>query len=314
MESKKINHNQSQTQMTALQRLQQGITQKTSGFGVQFKHNILSQKLIRTITLVCVIVVNLFFGVFGALAVTAFERGSNDQSNPDYFISMGIMFSVLAFLGIGITALIVMVTNYRGVFDTPNCYANLLTPVKRWKIILSRILTNMAFDVFTALIAGFGLLWQIYNQQKFSEILWERNGWGGNPNSIFFISENMNYFFWLIAIGIVYYFMLQAVVYYWGAISKSFFSARKYTRILTGIVVLGTVLVLNTMDYLLLLPGIGTDLSFDQAGRLPLFLISIPIYPEFNPVSVITFIVISLIRGIALFLAASHLIERRIDL
>jgi hypothetical protein len=259
----------------------------------QFKYAVFMQLKIRTIIIAAVILLNVVLGLIGL------DGGRAAQSIGYENL---ILLSAAAYLGLIVVSVMCIRVMYENTFLSPHCYATLLVPVKRHKILLSRILANLVFDLVSFTIATLGVMWQDYNYLNHYTI-------GQSTHHVW------EYLPWLIAVIVVYYFAIMSAIFFFGAMGHSLFTKTKMSTLLTPLVALAVFYVFNLVDFLLFLPWLGLswvdlDYTWVVIEMLPIYAIEIPL--EANA-GLFVFLFTMLARSAAFIAGAVYFLDRRIS-
>jgi len=239
-----------------------GLTQRLTAFGI------------------CA-VINAVFGVLGALNVYGIA-----------WKTAGVVFSSLSLSAIVIVSAIAGVMSYMSVYLAPTAYAVLLAPVPRWKILLSRIITIVAFDTVSWCLGLAGIVWQSILLDGVSEKL-----------KTVSIAATANDVLEFIGILIGYAFIIT-LVFFGGAAEKCLFKSRKCGKILQIGVALAALYLLSLSQLIL---GI-----FAPVSRKGLFF---TVYIGYGlNLPTFAFLTLGLIEIAALTAVSARLIERRINI
>jgi hypothetical protein len=277
-----------------------------TGFKAQFKHAVLIQKNARLSALSALTAVNVFFILLGLMDTD----GTMSET--------GFAISGMALTGLMVMAAMAAYVSYENTFKTPNCYLTLLTPVKRWKILLAKITANFMFDVMGVALGLAGLLTQDYifvrNQNAANAAVH-----GHMVEMDFFSNIPVAETLCIILLGIVGYFTIASLIFFGGAMGNSIFAKYRYSTVLSGAATIVFVWLMCLIDFALMFPVFGANWMAlgDYSGfawvvieRLPIFHVEIPL--SANP-AMIFYLVTLAIRGIILFTGASYLLERRVN-
>ena len=285
----------------------------------QLKHSILMQWKYRAFTIGAIVAVNLFFFISGLLL---------DDSKPQSvtFAETGMVISGFMILAYLIVVIIATYMGYENVFKVPNCYLSLLTPVKRWKIMFSRIFANVAFDI-AGLVIGFvgtfiqTLTFDRISQSVFSNFL-ERQAqviYESDAIVVYHepavISEEFVMLSGFALAAVIGYFAIVAFMYFVSAMNNSIFASLRHGQlrsILSSLVVLWA---LWLVDFALLIPAFNVEVeplphAVGLIEYLPIYIVTIPFGMNFA--TIFYFVTVAL-RALALFIGAAYLLERRIN-
>jgi hypothetical protein len=240
-----------------------------------FKYDILSQFYSRIGVILAVFVINITFIVLGSNNI--YGEGWKTFAVT---ISSGII------VWIFIVSIMQAEAAYKSVFQAPLAYNTMLVPVKRWKILLSKIITVILYDLITWSLAITGLVWV-------SLIL---SGHGLE-------SGDLHNAFWNAIIIIANYLFLLALIFFVGAVTRSLFFARKIGKFLGFITFIVSLYALSLLDISLF--------AVARVERVNIFFF-VQIMPGFN-LGMIMYLALCIIKAAIVLIAASALIERRIN-
>jgi hypothetical protein len=244
----------------------------------QFKYAVRTGLNLRLFALGLTVILNLGFGILGSLNIYGEE-----------WKIAAITFSSLNLCALFIMSVIADNQNLCSVYSAPMGYTTMLTPVKRWKILFSRIVIITVFDLISWTLGIIGIVWQTWIFEKFQMTM--------NP-------DERNYIVWAVILLILYYFFVITLIFLAGAIEKSLFYAKKLGKLFGVITFIALFYAVSLVDFILLL--------FAPADRFKVFF-SVSIYPEFNAAT-ITLYILLLFKIAVCLIGASKLIERRINI
>ena len=250
----------------------------------QFKYSVRSYLTLRLICFAVVVTLNLIFGFMGYYNV----YGAGGKITA-------IVLSSLTLCGIFIASLIADFETVKGLYSSPSGYLIAMTPVKSWKIILSRVVTILVEDLVLFSLGIAGVVWQALNLSGVMTLL-------GNQNIDFDIVVNVIFAFLIIVLE---YFQLLLVIFFCVALSKSVFGGKRAGAVFA---VLATLLILYLFSLLnfVMLPfcayerwfGVVYNISIDFSANTGMFI----------------YLALSICKSMALFSTASFLTERKINL
>ncbi|MCL2634830.1 MAG: hypothetical protein FWD34_10000 [Oscillospiraceae bacterium] len=244
---------------------------------------------IRLIALGVTVVLNVVFGILGMAGIT----GEGWQT-------AAVSFSAFSLVAILVVSIIVLSQSYMSVYQAPLAHTTLLTPVKRWKIILSRIITIVVLDLFSWVIGITGIVWQAL-------ILAEDIDFSigvSMDSTVHVLAVGIGYAAVYILAAVIGYTLFVTLVFYIGAIEKCLFAGKRLGKLMGIGVCLATIYLINLTD-LLMAP-------FAHISRHNVFF-TVTINPGINA-GLIALMILYLIKVAALFLITAKLTERKINL
>jgi hypothetical protein len=197
-----------------------------------------------------------------------------------------VTFSSIFMAGLVVVSVITVARAYNSIFSAPLAYNTLLVPVPRWKIILSRIITIVLFDLVSYVIGIAGIVWQ-------SLILTGHGLQRGALNEAGL---------WLM-LGMAAYLLLLSVIFYVSAVHSAL-SCKRLGKVLAFFASWGSLYLLTFLSAVLI-PFTG----FERYGVL----FSISLNVGWNtPTMVYTGLIVFV--SAFLFAVTSSLAERRINI
>lgn len=245
----------------------------------QFKYSFMEHFSKRGITVAVVLLMNLVFGVLGY----------NNVYGEGWKIAAVTLCSVALF-AIFVMCIITDFEMLRGICSAPAGYAMLLPPVQSWKIILPRVVTIVIEDLILFTIGIAGVVVQSFVLDGF-------------PYNTFW--ENVDRTdFWGVGFLILGYIYTVLLVLFCIVLAKSVFSNIKaggFLAVLTTVVV---AYVLSLFDFALAPFGVIENVKMFYSVQLVIG----------ANAGMFLYILLSLCRSAALFLACSYLMERKINI
>jgi len=234
------------------------------------------------------------FGLYERLFILALTVALNFvlslvRNINDGWLATALTFSSLNLCAVFIVCVIWDVKMIRNVYSP----FTLLTPVKRWKVLLPRIVVMMVYDLVTLLVALTGLFWQSVGESAFQP----------TDMSAAEVLIAIGYFA-ILATG---YFFIMSFILMTVAVDKSLFQRVKLGFIPRFFVIVGAFYVSTLADFILAI--------FMPLERKSIFF-SVTIYVGYNGFSwqLIIMYLLYLMKAAAFFTVAAKLTERRVNI
>lgn len=250
----------------------------------QFKYALRQGLALRATAFALVAALNIVFGVLGYFKVL---------NNAGMVTATTL--SSIALCGIFVICIIADVESFKSMFAAPQGYLLALAPVKSWKIMLARMTCIICEDFIALFMAIFGIVWQ-------SCVLDGVIGMGIDY-SIGYESDASNVVFGIIAILLSYAYIMMMVAFGVSLQNSVLFGVRG-RKLLTMLVVAGVAWGFNLLNFIVA--------PFGILDRWKLFF-SIALPYGFSAGAVV-YALLSIAKIAALFVAASSLMERKINL
>lgn len=251
----------------------------------QFKYTLLAGLHIRGIVFLVIFLMNLAFIILGAFGVL--PLAANVTAVVFAWVGMYVMFIANVVSDIGII---------RRLFSAPNAYLSALTPLNRGKTLLASVIAITIMDVVSMAVAISGATWLSLRLV-------------GNFFDIFGFIRNvaiMEFSYTVFSLGSVLllisgYLLVLMFIIACVAVRKSLFYQKRAGKLLTVAVAIGAMYVIS-ISPLLLVP-FGTvhynwgffHISFGVSGMF-------------------AYGVLSLVQAFVLFIIASKLMERKLNI
>lgn len=247
----------------------------------QFKYSLRAHLMPRAAFMAVVLVMNLVFGILGNYNVYG-QAGK----------ITAVTLCSIALFGIFIMCVITDFELLKGICTAPAGYSTILAPVDSWKIILPRVITILVEDMICFVIGISGVVVQSF---ILAGLPWEM-----------FYSETSGRppFLWLSLVTVLGYVYVILLVMFCIALSKSLFYSIKAGTLLAVITTVAVAYAFSLLDFILAPFGAVESYSIFYSVQLLL---------GPNP-GTIVYLLLSLCKSVALFIAASYLMERKINL
>lgn len=251
----------------------------------QFKYAILNGLQMRGITFIIIFTLNTVFILLGSLGllpvaakITAVSLGG---------VAIAVMFAANLVGDISIA---------RRMYHTPDSYLNMLTPVPRWKILLTSVTTMAAMDIITMVIVIIQEVWMSF-------ILAGTEGiWRLIVLAMREYPTEASYVFWGFLFIIAGYLLVLMIIMFCVTAKKSILFKVPASGFLTFLLACGCIYILSLLQIVLA--------PFGSIQRQGIFIIINLSGTAFLPVP----FVLMLFGTIVLFFITSKLMERRINL
>jgi len=242
----------------------------------QFKYSARPYWRQRLFAFAAVVVINVFFGVCGALGPYNFIGGI-----------AAIVLSSLSLCALLVVSIIADFESIRDLFSAPMGYGAFLTPVPRWKILLGRAAPIVVQDVAGLAVGATGMLVQML---ILSDI---------NPTVSYI---GLSPAVWSLVAFLLGYSRFVLALFFGCTLSHSVFFPLRGRGFLAFLATVLALYLCSLADLALVPFG-----AMRQAGVF----ISISIYGGLGS---IVYILLQLVKIAALFCATSYLMERKINL
>ena len=211
------------------------------------------------------------------------------------FATLAIVFASFAFMGLWAINLFVSFSNLNGIFKAPRSYLTALAPVSSWKLLLGNIIPAMLFDTVGFVIGITGIFLQTAGVRFYFDNM---AGTMGSP------IQSYQYFIFAIISGLAFYGLLLTGFLFWRTVSRSILYRFPLRNLLGFVITIAAMMIVSWFNILLI--PFGELVSFG-----PFFSISIAHYTGGHMAVMVLSI---LLQGAALLLAASYLMNRRINI
>ncbi len=250
----------------------------------QFKYAVRSGLDLRAAALIGTIAVNAVFAVLGLAGIASTN-----------VTVLGIVLSSISLCAVFAINIISDAIGFRNLYEAPHGYLLAMTPVKHWRILLSRVFSYVVMDVIALIIAISGVILQ-------SNIL------DGSLTNGAFFRVTMRSFgtdISLFGMGILSYAYIMLLVVFSQVLKNTVFYHMRGRGLLAGLCVLAVAWAFNLTGFLFMPLGAHQGWSW--------IFYSITLNTS-NPLHVVAYYIVSLAKISALFAASSALAERRINL
>ena len=211
------------------------------------------------------------------------------------FATLAIVFASFGFMGLCAINLFVSFSNLDGIFKAPRSYLTALAPVSSWKLMLGNIIPAVLFDTVGFLIGITGIFLQTTGLVFY---FGDMAGTMGSP------IQSYQYFIFAIISGLAFYGLLLTGFLFWRAVSRSILYRYPLRNLLGFVITIAAMTVVSWFNILLIPFG-------ELVGCGPFFSISICHYAGGHMAVMVLSI---LLQAAALLLAASHIMNRRINI
>ena len=250
-----------------------------------FKHAFLNGLYIRGIVFAVIFTMNTIFILLSSFGFLPFAAHVTAVSLGGVAIAIMLALNIIGDISIA-----------SRMYHSPDAYVNMLTPIPRWKILFTSVITMTGMDIITMATVIYQEVWLSLslagNQRIISAFVWAiRN----NPSDMLII-------IWGILLLIAGYLLVLMIIFFCVTAKKSIFYKIPASGLLTFLLACGLL-------YILSLP----QAVFIPFGTIERFSIFFVINLSGTAVIPIAFFIL-LLEAAVLFYITSKLMERRINL
>ena len=250
----------------------------------QFKYAIIAGLYFRGPAFAVIFIMNAVFITLGSLGLLPFAAHVTALS------LCGVSIAVMLAANIGGDVAIT-----KRMFSSPQSYLHALTPVPRWKTLLTSIVTMAVMDLVTMTIVIFSQVWLALNLA--GEVIWQLVliAIRSQESSLFYIV-------WGSLLIIAGYFLIIMIILFCVTVKRSIFFKLPASGFLAFLLACGCFYIVNLFQ-LLLIPfgdvwrfGVFIFITIESGAAIPVFTL------------------ITLLQAAALFVLTSKLLERKVNL
>lgn len=244
----------------------------------QIKYAIRENGRQRMIALGAAIALNVVFGFLALTGITGIG-----------WKITAVVFSALTLCALFSVCIVWDIQSIRSLFSAPAGYNAFLTPVPRWKMILSRSLLIIVLDSVSLFVGICGVVFQslLLSNIRFSFTYghWKETAFAGG-------------------VALLGYALIIMAIFFGCALSHSIYFHRKGRGFLSFLSVCGVLYLLHWMNLILAL--------FGSVSKWKLIFV-INLNAGFNA-GTLGYVFILLLQSVLLFVAATYLMERRVNI